>query len=342
MEELRRLIDKLSDREAKSLLFHTMLRIKMIQETSDVQGQVIDKVYSMQDQILTFLQSNEKFNREYETVHIAFGDSPAGSLKEGLGSGNKIITLRDRLDVGPISDLHKESGRNNRYKWLQDHLNVEDDYIEEEYESNFKNLITEIESIPNHIPIVIWTAENACEETGFLYMLYLLQNKTNDIYVINSTIAYEELFHTSEIEYTLHYTGEATPEKLNLIYNEKKLQKPLSAEDRNKYEEKWMLLSETKEVVRVWKNREIKSVEETYFDKFIITATQDLHAEQGNKKFIKAGRLIGEIYGLLSDVNDTFIEYRVRNLIYKGILEIKGIPKGMRYYSIRLNEVFTK
>ncbi|WHY67808.1 DUF3658 domain-containing protein [Neobacillus sp. SuZ13] len=33
-----------------------------------------------------------------------------------------------------------------------------------------------------------------------------------------------------------------------------------------------------------------------------------------------------------------YIEYRIRYLIYKGFLELKGIPRSMRHYRVKLRE----
>jgi hypothetical protein len=35
-------------------------------------------------------------------------------------------------------------------------------------------------------------------------------------------------------------------------------------------------------------------------------------------------------------VGDAFLEYRLRTLINNGVFDIKGVPKGMRYYSVKL------
>ncbi|MGG1687655.1 DUF3658 domain-containing protein [Pseudalkalibacillus sp. NRS-1564] len=35
-------------------------------------------------------------------------------------------------------------------------------------------------------------------------------------------------------------------------------------------------------------------------------------------------------------IGDQYIEYRLRNLILDAAFEIKGIPKAMRYYSVKL------
>jgi len=49
-------------------------------------------------------------------------------------------------------------------------------------------------------------------------------------------------------------------------------------------------------------------------------------------------RLVGEVYGHISQyIGDSFLEYRVRRLIEKGIFEYEGSLEAMRYYSIKFN-----
>ncbi|WP_445489822.1 DUF1835 domain-containing protein [Niallia sp. 03133] len=281
-------------------------------------------------------EAKKHFERPYETVHIVCGESPAGSLRVGLGSENRVIGFPDFFAVGPIWELHKEDGRRRRYKWLKDHLNSPNAFFEKEQESKFLKTLADIDCLKEDIPIVIWTAENANEQTGLRYLLYWLKEKANDVLLINTTIAFQELFNTPEWQCLNIHTGEVQPEKLNTIY-QKKLTKLLTAEERTRFEEEWITLSKTKGVVRIWENNKIKTVNEDYFDEFIVTTAQKQHAEQREKDFIKSSRIIGEVYGQIANqVGDAFIEYRVRSLIYKGVFEIKGIPKGMRYYSVKL------
>ncbi|CDO03857.1 Protein of unknown function [Oceanobacillus picturae] len=214
-------------------------------------------------------------------------------------------------------------------------MNYGDDYIEE-YKSKFSNTLDEIAAIPDDLPLIIWTAENADEQTGLRYLLYLLKEKKNDVYLLNTTLAFQELYDTTEFQYLYPRTGEVQPEKLNTIYH-MKLPKPLTIEDRIQFEKEWIILSETEDVLRIWESREIKGVSEDYFDELILTTARKLHAEQKEKDFIKAARLIGEVFGHIdNNVGDPFLEYRVRTLIYGGFFEIKGIPKAMRFYSIKL------
>lgn len=35
-------------------------------------------------------------------------------------------------------------------------------------------------------------------------------------------------------------------------------------------------------------------------------------------------------------IGDHFFEYRVRRLIVNGVFDLEGVPKAMRYYSIKI------
>jgi hypothetical protein len=336
-DELYQAIQSLSGSEAKNILFHMMYLLKTIKENNDSQDEKIENLYVLQNRILSVIKKeNINYQREYEAVHIVCGESDAGSLRVGLGRENKVIGFPDFFAVGPIWELHKEDGRNRRYEWLRDHLNYQDDFIEEEYKRRFLDTLAEMDAIPDQVPIVIWTGENAGEQTGVSYLFYILKGKRNPIYLINTTLAYQELFNTSEYQYFYFHTGEVAPEKLNVIYQEK-LSQPLSMQERTQFEEKWLSLSQSKGVVRIWENNKIITVNENYFDELIVTAAQHLHSKQKEKDFMKSARIIGEVLGQIDNhVGDTFLEYRLRSLIYKGTFEIKGIPKAMRYYSVKL------
>ena len=164
--------------------------------------------------------------------------------------------------------------------------------------------------------------------------MYLLREKPNDVLLINTSLASQELFTTNDHQH-FHHTAMIYPEKLKEMY-EKNVAKRLSPSERSHFQKEWMALSESKAILRIWQNREITFVNENHFDSLIMTTIQKLHAEQGHKDFILAAKIIGEVLGLLEgSVFDAFLEYRIRELVYNGVLEIKGIPKDMRSYSVR-------
>ena len=56
--------------------------------------------------MMKLLESQQnKMEIEFNTVHIACGESTAGSLRYGLGRGNKVIGFPDFFSIGPIWKL---------------------------------------------------------------------------------------------------------------------------------------------------------------------------------------------------------------------------------------------
>lgn len=148
---------------------------------------------------------------------------------------------------------------------------------------------------------------------------------------------YKNQFDIPDTDWYPLHTGEITSEKLRIIYEKRRKVSPVSQEVRKKLEEEWQELSSTQEVLRIWENKGIRSVDETYYDDYIINKAKKLHKERKSNDFMKSARLIGEVIGHLDQyIGDEYFEYRVRCLIINGVFELEGVPKAMRFYSVKL------
>ncbi|TFD99504.1 DUF1835 domain-containing protein [Jeotgalibacillus salarius] len=278
-----------------------------------------------------------RVERPYQTVHLVCGESPAGSLKVGLDRHQKVIGFPDFFGDGPVRHLDQKSGQRQRLEWLRDHLNGQDDYFEKEYEKRLAKALKEIEAIPREVPIVLWSGENADEQTGIRYFLYLIREKENVVSIINTTIAFKKLYNTETFQEFHPHTGGVEPEKLQRMYLGNAA-RPLTEVERRRYEQEWESLSDMGGTLRIWKNQQVQAVNENYYDSLILSIAANMTDDQGDG-FVKAARIIGEALGRIDDVvSDMFLEYRVRCLVYSGIFEIKGIPKSMMHYTVSMKE----
>ncbi|WP_225942065.1 DUF1835 domain-containing protein [Sporosarcina limicola] len=340
MDGLKDSIESLQEDEAKTLLYHLLLRINMLEETEDTKD--LHKTYK---DFLNFSANKNMPEKDYGTVHIVFGDSASGSLKMalrdmGLQDKEKVICLSGLFSIGPLWKLHEEIGLNHRYEWLENHLISDNENMEKD-KILLRDAFSEIELIPNQIPIIIWTGNNSHEQAGVRIVSYLLKEKLNDIHLINSSIASKALLSRPNYEYCSFHTAEIPHEGLKLIYEKNSLIHPLSPEVLNKFEKEWEELATKQEVLRLWKNGEIFNVDVDFYDDYIIDAARKLHGRNENRNFMKSARVIGEVIGHLDQyIGDTFLEYRVRHLIMNGIFEMKGVPKAMRFYSVKLRDAY--
>ena len=106
IEKLYQSTEKLSGSEARNLLVNMMIKIKNMRDSKDLQEEMLEELYSLYDETLGVQQN--KMEIKFNTVHIACGESTAGSLRYGLGRGNKVIGFPDFFSIGPIWELHKE------------------------------------------------------------------------------------------------------------------------------------------------------------------------------------------------------------------------------------------
>ena len=195
IRELKEFVKSSSEDEVKSLLFQILLNISIEKQTEEELGKELKKTYRnfLNDKYEQKRLENEK---EYNVVHIVFGDSSSGSLKNtlkdmGLQDKEKVIYFSDSFSIGPIWKLEEDIGLSQRYKWLMNHINLDEKYLFN-YQNTFKDTLLKINTIPDNVRINIWVGENSDEQTALRFVLYLLGIKTNDIFLINTTANYNK------------------------------------------------------------------------------------------------------------------------------------------------------
>lgn len=281
-------------------------------------------------------------------VHIVFGDSFAGSLKYvirqlGIENTNKMVSFRDQFSIGPLWRLHGGIGRAHRVEWFRDHINQDDGLLletgqnlDDDYDTYHQRIMEQIDHIPAEASIVLWSGNNAHEQIGLRYALYLLREKQNEMFVFNAVEACERRFNTFVQDIKYVHAGEIPPEKLQNVFWEIEDNESIDSETKKLMEHEWLSLANHHNVLRIWDGERLQNVDKNYFDSYLLKTIEKLHADRSNRDFIPAARVIGEALGHCDHlVVDSYFEYRLRQLIYNQSLEIRGVPRGMRFYSVR-------
>jgi hypothetical protein len=267
-------------------------------------------------------------------VHIVTPEYSAGTLRVGLERPKLVIGFPDFFSIGPLWKLDEISGQALRAEWLYDNIN----FLEEwhAYQNKYTNTLREIEDIPEVAPIYIWYADNADEQTGLRFLLHLVKDKANDVYLMNTTELYKEFASAEDLS---GYTGQLEPEILQALFEKSKTNPPLTNAERVAYEREWQTLAQLKDTLRIWKNGEIVPVSEDYYDAHIINMIKKLHQKREVIDFIKTSEVIEELMAeQFVEAGWFYLEYRIRFLIYNGVLEVKGIPKSVGHYRVRIRE----
>lgn len=263
-------------------------------------------------------------------IHICFSDSAGGCLKYAISTkklsiGNKVVTFWDDISNGYIGNgVNVEE----RIKWLNaifrgdDTYSFEDEELQQYYTS-FKKHISEINDIDT---VYLWYGNSGNELCAMLYTLELLKGKNPSIYFVNvSDVIYE-----TPIGDIISYraVGEVAAEKLQFFINLKRKVESKEYEDLMK---QWELLKRDDSLLRIFKNDKVKSVNEDYFDIDILKYTE--------KKFKRAARTVGMVLGLSeTPISDSYIFWRIKELVKAGMVEFRGKFGVMREMDIKITE----
>ncbi len=258
-------------------------------------------------------------------IHICFSDSAIGSvkyaIKEGVIEGEKVIGLVDDLSNGPIDDI---TNMNRRIEWIKKTYIEEGNEISETIKGYYKKIIKDIMKLKDE-DIYLWHGNSAKEICGMLHILSMLEEKIQNVYTINVS---EITYNTGKRnEYTPRVVGEVIPEKLGEFIG---IRKSMDFERYSNLMTLWEKLKRENSNLRVYDDNQVKSAHIDHFDDMILCYTC--------KKFMYSVRTIGEVIGKAeSYVSDTFIFWRVTELIRNGKISYRGNLAFMRELEIKKN-----
>ncbi|MFS0557307.1 DUF1835 domain-containing protein [Brevibacillus sp. 179-C9.3 HS] len=272
--------------------------------------------------------------------HICFGLSTYGTLravfrKQNLLQTDTVICIQDDFSVGPLNQLSSSSGMNDRIEWIQsflmktEQISVDDLITEKAY--LLRNL-----SFPSQIPdgstVVLWYGQNASDIIGLGFVASMLQGKSLSFETIDVTAFSVDIHYkvkdtgNNEVVYALKSAGALPPELVMDAYQVKKAMPAPLVQSMILEWEKW---SQSESSLRVYKNGEVIAVSEDYYDAALL--------EHTSKKFQKAARVIGTVMGESDQcIGDTYLIYRVHELIKQDLLQYQGELMPLRRLDIRL------
>ncbi|SDD37897.1 Protein of unknown function [Paenibacillus sp. UNCCL117] len=339
---IKKATDSLEDGELKPYLRWMLAQIKLMKEQEGTLEAAVSELIELYDALMGLQEKKEVWSPAPTCthVHIVVGESFAGSMKQalkalGCAETHKLITLRENYAIGPISGLDSPEGRKARSNWFRDHI-TEAIEAYTTFEEEYKELLDKVEQIPEQAEVMVWTGGNACEQTGMRHALYLLRNKTNSISVNDACAMCEELYNRPDAFITYRHSGEIPSDKLQEAVTRLEGKGKLDAAAIARLVREWRMMTEQTGTLRIWQDGAVLEVPAPYYDRYLLEKLDELKPPGGDNGFLKSARLIGEAMGYCEQyIGDSYFEYRLRELIYDGVLEIKGVPAGMRYYSVR-------
>ncbi|AYB44576.1 DUF1835 domain-containing protein [Paenibacillus lautus] len=277
-------------------------------------------------------------------VHIIFSLSNAGSLKVALSQVGKreksrVLAFNECFSTGPIRDLSTAEGQQRRQIWLMEH-------DKEAYFSNTINLEHQIErmietlkTIPESKNVVIWCADNAHDQTGLRFALYLLRERERPVHVVNVTqILKESSLQQNKGETPVFQSWIERGTYIEIV-NRYGDGIPLDSDLRKRYESEWLELEGQDHVLRFWEEGRVIGCEEDRMDALILQTVAELQEQHHSGDLVKAGDVLSSILEMSRQfVSYSYIMYRIWFLVSEGVLTFKGFPGFPHQFSIGLSK----
>jgi len=340
--DIKKAVDRLSPDNAKSILRLVLHQIRLLKEQTASPEGAAAGLMELYDRLMTY--DDRKLSWDPDPgcthVHIVTGESFAGSMKLALrelgrADTHKIVTLNDNYAIGPIGGLDTPEGRQARRDWFKHNIAaaLEDDA---DSEAEYDALLRKLDQIPEQAEIIVWASRSVYEQTGMRYALHLLRHKPNAIRVCDACAICDTLDKRPDHSETYRRSGEIVPDKLREALLQAEHGSRLSAGDIRRLAEEWTAIAEQGGVLRIWRDGAVREVPADHFDPYLLEMLEQVTNAADAGGFVKAARVVGTAIGHCEqDIGDAYFEYRLRELIYAGVLEVRGIPAGLRYYSVR-------
>ena len=239
-------------------------------------------------------------------LHVVFGSSPAGIVRQALselGRRERVLDLMDNLSLGPIASDDPEV----RGSWLDKELGQ---YDWQEIVREDANL--PIKTIAEQNCLVAWYAPNRAESfAGFQW--WLSQIDGGPVSIMNVP--------------DLHFHG--TDAMMKLIDQEV----DLSDAERERHQAEWQTLITENAPLRIVQDGCLLSVTLEYFDDLIVGFVSN--------EWRSTVRVVGDAFSTIGIktghfIDDLFTCSRLRALAGSGAIEWDGDGSDMRGCKVRL------
>lgn len=276
-----------------------------------------------------------------KVIHITLGDSAYENLKNVFHKSNehqneKIICINEDFSIGPIYKLESNEGLQRRKQWLKEVLTKTGSTLDKDYLDWIEIILKRNSQIAIEVPtdskVILWHGSNTSDEIGLRYVAFLLQNNNIQFQEVNVTEYSRHIdykvgdLQDKEIPYVIRSLGEMPPE---LILDALQMKKNISHLTIKSLINDWKKWSQTKDILRILLNEKIVSVSEDYYDAFIL--------ENTSKKYQKASHIVGKVMGESNQcIGDTYLSFRVYQLIQQRKLSYRGYLGFLRGFEIRL------
>lgn len=266
-------------------------------------------------------------------IHIVFNESEVELMKQVIElvetmSGD-VIQIRDDYAVGPLSALDSEEGWQSRLNWWKDLLSYSHYQESQTHHFDDRETVQLLKSKLDENPdeeLWIWMGQNQHDVCGYYWLMPQLKDYQGRVMVLflNNLPFINEKGHI----FYPSWLNEIQPKE---FIKAKKLARPITLSEFEVDPDEWVRIVNDGGHVRILEGgKKIASKEDSFYDKEVL---KNLTPE-----WQKAWRLVSNtLHRMPVKTGDVFIEWRIRQLIEQGKIEVTGdVSKGWKDFDVKL------
>ena len=260
-----------------------------------------------------------KGSRMAKTVHVCIDGSGAYTLLEVLQDrpDHRQAVVSECFSLGPLSDIHQPAGMAARAAWWNHMLKVPHRDLGA-FDFADHGGLTDLAQAPDPDEIaMIWCGANANEQILLRAVCHAWPQTPLWISEVITAQPYDRYQKT---------VGGCPPWALRKM---ERLARPLTPQERDELAADWLKLTKEDHLLRLYENGKIRGYDESLYDEALLA--------QCTAVFRKAISIAGQVRGQnMGSVGDTFLFYRIRTLVERGVLETQGFAMDFGHTLVRV------
>jgi len=249
-------------------------------------------------------------------AHVSMGDLAAQNIAALIAGrpDERQIIVDDCFAYGPLRELRTAAGLDARAAWLNQMFKAAD--CEEAAQDFEKHLgLANLEQAPKPDEIaLIWCGQNGMEQTLLRALCHAWPQA--------------QLWISEVPRFTADFEGRTAVAVCSVDKLRQAKAQPLTQDERDALADAWLALTKQDHTLRLYLEGKLVSCDESYFDEALLL--------QCGPDFRRAISVVGQVMGEATDyVSDSFLFYRLRALIARGVVEAENSGAGSRGIRVR-------
>jgi hypothetical protein len=266
-------------------------------------------------------------------IHIVFEEANIEALRKSFDLDptleGEIVSIQDDYAVGPLIDIFKKEGIENRHQWWIEILKdghykgiAEDGHVDDNKE--VAALRSKLAENPEEV-VWVWAAQNKHDVSGYYWLMSQLKDYQGRIFIL-----YLNNLPFINEKGNIFYPTSLFQIQPKEFIKAKKLARPITLSEFEIDPDEWAKLTTEDKGVRLLEGgKKLVQKGYAYYDNELMNFI--------TKDWTKVSKLFQQYYSKVKETTgDAYLLWRLKQMIEDGKVEMQGNMQNMKELEVRL------